>query len=154
MRLPALFVGWLSASAAFAQDASPAAPSAFQGLFPIVLIIVIFYFLIIRPQNKKMKEHRAMIDAIQRGDKVVTAGGIHGKVTRVEDGGQLRVKIDDEVEVTVEQSTISRVISKPGADKGEKSGKDGASKQSRKNEPQSEAKGKSDKQPKAANDNR
>jgi preprotein translocase subunit YajC len=108
------------AALAFAGASSPAwaqsaAPSPLASLLPIVLIIAIFYLLIIRPQNKKFKEHRAMIAAIARGDRVITGGGIHGKVTKVEEGGSLRVEIAEGVEVTVEQSTVSQVKAKTGA---------------------------------------
>lgn len=76
------------------------------------LIFVIFYFLIIRPQQKKYKQHMAMVSAVERGDKVVTAGGIVGKVTKLDaDNGHLAVEIASGVEVKVVASTISNVIS-------------------------------------------
>lgn len=105
----------LFAFPALAQDAAAGASSPFAGILPIVAIIGIFYFLIIRPQNKKMKEHQAMLEAIQRGDNIITGGGIHGKVSKVEEGGIITVKIADDVEVRLERSTISKVIEKPGS---------------------------------------
>jgi preprotein translocase subunit YajC len=57
----------------------------FQGLIPLVFMFAIFYFLLIRPQQKKAKEHRALLDALKKGDQVVTAGGMHGKVTALDD---------------------------------------------------------------------
>ena len=57
----------------------------FQGLIPLVFMFAIFYFLLIRPQQKKAKEHRALLDALKKGDQVVTAGGMHGKVTSLDD---------------------------------------------------------------------
>ena len=57
----------------------------FQGMIPLVLMFAIFYFLLIRPQQKKAKEHRALLDALKKGDQVVTAGGMHGKVTALDD---------------------------------------------------------------------
>nr|WP_321510412.1 preprotein translocase subunit YajC [uncultured Celeribacter sp.] len=79
---------------------------------PLILIFVIMYFLMIRPQQKKMKEHRAMIDAVRRGDEVVTAGGIMGKVAKVREDGVLEVEIAEGVKVRVQKSTLSAVISK------------------------------------------
>jgi len=57
----------------------------FQGLIPLVFMFAIFYFLLIRPQQKKAKEHRALLEALKKGDQVVTAGGMHGKVTALDD---------------------------------------------------------------------
>lgn len=106
--------------AAYAQEAAAtaamAAPSPISGLLPLIFIFAVFYFLLIRPQQKKMKQHQAMIAAITRGDQVVTGGGIHGKVTKVEEGGKLRIQIAEGVEVLVEQSTVSQVAAKPGAE--------------------------------------
>ena len=79
---------------------------------PLLLIFVVFYFLLIRPQQKKMKQHREMISAIKRGDRVLTAGGIIGSVVKVEDA-ELLVEIAKDVRVRVARSTISDVLSKP-----------------------------------------
>ena len=99
---------------AFAQaaGAGPSGVAAFGSLMPIVLIFIIFYFLLIRPQQKKMKEHRAMVEALRRGDQVVTAGGIRGKVTKVLDDADVEVEIADGVKVRVVKSTVSHVVSK------------------------------------------
>ncbi|TNE34244.1 MAG: preprotein translocase subunit YajC, partial [Alphaproteobacteria bacterium] len=64
-----------------------------QQLAPLILIGVVFYFLLIRPQQKRAKEHRAMIEAVRRGDNVVTAGGIMGKVTKVRDDGVVQIEV-------------------------------------------------------------
>lgn len=72
------------------------------------LIIFIFYFLLIRPQNQRMKKHRAMVEAAKRGDTVVTGGGIIGKVTRVKDE-EVQVEIADNVRINVLRSTLSDV---------------------------------------------
>ena len=80
-------------------------------MFPLVLIFVIFYFLMIRPQQKKMKEHQATIAAVKRGDEVVTAGGIRGKVTKVADD-EAEVEIAPNVRVRVVKSTLSNVLTK------------------------------------------
>ncbi len=87
-------------------------PSAFGQLIPLLLIIAIMYFLLIRPQQKKVKEHQAMVAAIKRGDRVITQGGIIGKVTKVKDGGEIEVEIAPDVRVRVVQHTIQKVLSK------------------------------------------
>ena len=71
-------------SPAFAQSAGGA--GAFGSFVPLILIFAIMYFLLIRPQQKKVKEHKAMVEAVRRGDQVVTQGGVIGKVTKVKDG--------------------------------------------------------------------
>ncbi len=98
---------------AYAQAAGGAGgAAAFAQFVPLVLIFVIMYFLLIRPQQKKMKDHKAMVEALRRGDQVVTAGGIRGKVTKVIDDGDLEVEIADGVKVRVIKSTVSHVVSK------------------------------------------
>jgi preprotein translocase subunit YajC len=84
----------------------------FGQFIPLLLIFGIMYFLLIRPQQKKMKEHQAMVNGLRRGDEVVTAGGIYGKVVKVHDEGKVEVEIADGVKVRMVQSTISQVISK------------------------------------------
>ena len=79
---------------------------------PLILIFVIFYFLLIRPQQKRIKEHKAMVEALARGDNVVTAGGIVGKVARIIDGDKAEIQISDNVTIQVIKSTISQVLSK------------------------------------------
>ena len=79
---------------------------------PLLLIFGIMYFLLIRPQQKKMKEHAAMVAALRRGDQVVTQGGVIGKVVKVKDDGEVEVEIADGVKVRVVQSTIATVVSK------------------------------------------
>ncbi|WP_374371926.1 preprotein translocase subunit YajC [Tabrizicola sp.] len=99
---------------AFAQaaGAAPGGAAAFAQFLPIVLIFVIFYFLLIRPQQKKMKDHRAMVEALRRGDQVVTAGGIVAKVSKVQDDGMVEVEIADGVKVKVVKHTITQVLNK------------------------------------------
>lgn len=82
------------------------------GFVPIILIFAIMYFLMIRPQQKKMKEHAAMVAALRRGDQVVTQGGLIGKVTKVKEENEVEVEIASGVKVRVVQSTIVNVISK------------------------------------------
>jgi len=90
---------------AHAEAAAPAASEGFASLIPLLLIMVIFYFLLIRPQQKKLKEHRTMVEATKKGDKIVTAGGILGKVTDVKDD-ILTVEIADGIKVKVKRDTI------------------------------------------------
>ena len=68
---------------------------------PLILIFVIFYFFLIRPQQKKVKEHKAMVEGLKKGDKIVTSGGITGVITRVIDNDKLEVEIADNVTVEV-----------------------------------------------------
>ncbi len=102
---------------AYAQAAGGAG-GAFASFIPLILIFGIMYLLLIRPQQKKMKEHKAMIEALRRGDQIVTQGGIIGKVTKVKDDGEVEVEIADGVRVRVVKATISQVLSKtePAAD--------------------------------------
>ena len=72
---------------------------------PLVLIFVIFYFFLIRPQQKKVKDHKAMVEALKRGDKVITSGGIVGTVERIIDNEKVEVLISDNVKVEVVRST-------------------------------------------------
>ena len=79
---------------------------------PLILIFGIMYFLMIRPQQKKMKEHRAMVDALRKGDQVVTAGGLIGKVSKVKEDNEIEVELATGVKVRVVQSTIQSVLNK------------------------------------------
>ncbi|MDP5215859.1 MULTISPECIES: preprotein translocase subunit YajC [Ruegeria] len=85
---------------------------AIAQFLPLILIFAIMYFLLIRPQQKKVKEHQAMVNALRRGDQVVTQGGLIGKVTKVKDDGELEVEIAEGVKVRVVQATISQVLNK------------------------------------------
>ena len=101
------------ATPAYAQAAgSGGDPSFLASLIPLLLVFVIFYFLLIRPQQKRVKEHKAMVESLRRGDQVVTGGGIFGKVTKVREGDEVEVEIADGVRVRVARSTISAVTSK------------------------------------------
>ncbi len=99
-------------SPAYAQGAGDAGGGMLQ-LLPLVLIFVVFYFLLIRPQQKKMKTHRTMVGALKRGDKVVTGGGLVGTVTKVSDGSEVLVEIADGVRVKVVRHTIQEILTKP-----------------------------------------
>ncbi|MGC6475284.1 MAG: preprotein translocase subunit YajC [Parvibaculales bacterium] len=99
-------------SPAFAQTATAAGgPSLLSSLLPFLIIFAIIYFLIIRPQNKRQKEHAAMLDALRLGDKVITQGGIVGKVAKV-DETEVQIDIAENTRVTVIKSTILSVQNK------------------------------------------
>ena len=85
---------------------------AFTQIIPLILIFAIMYFLLIRPQQKKLKEHQAMVEALRRGDEVITAGGLVGKVTKVRDNGEVDVEVAKGVNVRVIKSTITTVLNK------------------------------------------
>jgi preprotein translocase subunit YajC len=85
---------------------------AFAQFLPLVLIFAIMYFLLIRPQQKKLKQHQAMVAALRRGDQVVTQGGLIGKVVKVKDDNEIEVELAENVKVRVVKSTIATVTSK------------------------------------------
>ncbi|MGV6803117.1 MAG: preprotein translocase subunit YajC [Ruegeria sp.] len=86
---------------------------AIAQFLPLILIFAIMYFLLIRPQQKKMKEHQAMVEAVRRGDQVVTQGGMIGKVSKVKEGdNEIEVEIAEGVKVRVVKSTIAQVLNK------------------------------------------
>ena len=91
--------------------------SGFAQFIPLILIFVIFYFFLIRPQQKKIKEHKQMVSALKRGDEVVTSGGIVGKIERVLGDDKVDILISDNVTVQVVQSTIQSVLNKPNTKK-------------------------------------
>jgi preprotein translocase subunit YajC len=99
-------------SPAYAQ-AAQTSPNPLMQFAPIVLIFVIFYFLLIRPQMTARKKHQEMVSNVRRGDVVVTAGGIVGKVTKVLEGDEIMVELADKVAVRVVKSTLSDVRTKP-----------------------------------------
>ena len=87
--------------------------SGFAQFIPLILIFVIFYFFLIRPQQKKIKEHKSMVASLKRGDEVVTSGGIVGKIERVLGNDKVEVSISDNVSVEVIQSTIQSLNKAP-----------------------------------------
>jgi preprotein translocase subunit YajC len=98
-------------SPAYAQAAG-GADGGFATLLPLVLIFVVFYFLLIRPQQKRAKDHRNMLAAVRRGDKVVTGGGIMGTVTKVVNDQELAVEIAEGIKIRVQRSLVASVQSK------------------------------------------
>ena len=90
--------------------------STLMQIVPLIAVFAIMYFLLIRPQQQRMKNHRKMVEAVRRGDTVVTAGGIVGKVAKVRDDGEVVVEIAENVQVRVVKGTLSEVRPKAGGD--------------------------------------
>ena len=86
--------------------------SGFAQFIPLILIFVIFYFFLIRPQQKRVKDHRAMVQGLKRGDEVITSGGIIGKVDKVFDDDKIEVMIGENVKVQIIKSTITSLFKK------------------------------------------
>ena len=91
--------------------------SGFAQFIPLILIFVIFYFFLIRPQQKKVKDHKIMVTSLKRGDEVVTSGGIVGKIERVLGDDKVDILISENVTVQVVQSTIQSLLNKPNTKK-------------------------------------
>lgn len=99
-------------SSAYAQAAAGGdAQSSLMGMLPLILMFVVLYFVMIRPQMKKAKEHKAMIEALAKGDEVVSAGGMLGKVSKLEDG-YLTLEVSNGVEVQLQRSAVVQVLPK------------------------------------------
>ena len=111
-------------SPAYAQASGGIGGGGYEMFLPFILIFVVFYFLMIRPQQKKMKAHRAMLDNLGRGDRIVTGGGIVGRIARVEGDDELIIEVAPEVRLRVVRATIAdlRSRSEPAAAAGEASG--------------------------------
>ena len=111
---------------AYAMGMGGASPQGgaggFAGLVPLILMFVIFYFLLIRPQQKKTKEHREMVGNLKKGDRIVTAGGLHGRVTGVSDS-TLTVEIAEKVRVKVNRASVSALAQPAPAAQPAKKGK-------------------------------
>lgn len=103
------------ATPAFAQAAGGGAGGAFASFVPLILIFAIMYFLLIRPQQKRAKDHKVMVEALRRGDTVLTQGGIIGKVVKVKEDGEIEVEIAEGVKVRVVKGTVSQVLNKTEA---------------------------------------
>ena len=99
------------ATPAYAQAAGGAG-GAIASFVPLILIFAIMYFLLIRPQQKKVKEHQKMVQALRRGDQIVTQGGVIGKVSKVKDDGEIEVEIAEGVRVRVVKATVAQVLNK------------------------------------------
>jgi preprotein translocase subunit YajC len=93
--------------------------AGFGGFIPIILMFVIFYFLLIRPQQKRQKEHRSMVASLKKGDRIITSGGLHGRITGIDDA-TLTLEIADKVRVKVARANVSAMVqpaSQPPPDK-------------------------------------
>ena len=97
---------------AYAQSAGGGGGDLLASMAPLLLIFVIFYFLLIRPQQKRAKEHRNMVENLRRNDRVVTGGGMLGKVVKVGEGEEIEVEIAEGTRVKLYRSTITAVLSK------------------------------------------
>ena len=109
LALAALTAALLAATPAFAEEASPAAGDAFAQLMPLLLIMVVFYFLLIRPQNKRLKEHKKMIEELKKGDRIITGGGIYGTITDVKER-ELRIEIASGVHIRIRRDTVAALV--------------------------------------------
>ena len=106
MSLSSLFI-----SNAYAQNAAPAADGGIVQFLPLFVLIVVFYFLILRPQQKRAKEQKAMVDALQKGDEVVAAGGLLGRISKV-DENYVSVEVAEGVTLNVQKGTVQTVLPK------------------------------------------
>ena len=113
-------------SQAWAQGASGGSSDFLVQLFPLVLIFIVFYFLLIRPQQSKMKAQREMLAGVKRGDRVVTGGGIIGLVTKVISDSELQVELAEGVRVRVLKQTITDIITRGESVRGGKEADDDA----------------------------
>ena len=91
--------------------------SGFAQFIPLILIFIIFYFFLIRPQQKKIKDHKAMVSALKRGDEIVTSGGIVGKIEKVHDDDKIDVTISENVTVKIVKSTVQALTNIPNTKK-------------------------------------
>lgn len=98
-------------SSAFAQTAAPAAEPGWLGMMPIILMFVLLYFLMIRPQMKRAKEHKAMTEALQKGDEVIAAGGVLGKITKIGEA-YISIEIAPETEIHVQKAAVQVLLPK------------------------------------------
>ena len=110
-------------SVAYAQSADAASGSAFFQFIPLILILGVFWFLIIRPQQKKQKEHQRMVDSLRKGDKVVTNGGIFGTIVKVGDD-RLTLEIASKIQIQLERHQVSRMDKKTGVNKDDDDGEE------------------------------
>lgn len=117
-------MNWVSSAYAQAEAAPAGAPGVFGAMMPILLMFLVFYFLLIRPQQKRVREHQAMLDSLERGDEVVTNGGVYGTIVGLTDTvATLKIasvgggKDDREVRIKVDRSAIARKVGSSTADK-------------------------------------
>ena len=97
-------------STAWAQAGGGGGGDIFTAMLPLVLIFAVFYFLLIRPQQKKVKSHQAMIGSLKRGDKIITGGGVHGTVTKILNDAECMVEITEGVRIKIARGTITTLL--------------------------------------------
>lgn len=109
------FIGtaWAQTAATPSASGSGSPMASLTNFLPLILIFAVFYMLIIRPQQKKLDEQSKMIKALQRGDRVVTTGGIHGKVAQIEEGKTITLEIATGVEIKIDRDNIQALEAKP-----------------------------------------
>jgi preprotein translocase subunit YajC len=98
-------------SSAYAQASAQASDPGFMGLLPIVLMFVLLYFLMIRPQMKRAKESKAMVDSLQKGDEVITAGGVLGKISKISDA-YITLEIAPNTEISIQKAAVQTLLPK------------------------------------------
>ena len=108
-RIAAVTCAWAFAACSVAQGVGAGGPELIYQLLPFILIFVIMYFLILRPQQKRAKQHQEMVKNLRRGDNVITSGGLVGKVTKVVDDDQVEIEIADGVRVRQVKSMVADV---------------------------------------------
>lgn len=111
-----IFLGDFMISAAHAQAATltqGGIEGVLTSMMPIILIFGVLYFFMIRPQNKRHREHKAMVDALKRGDQVVVSGSILGKISKITSDSEVQVEIAEATEITVLRHAITQVVNKP-----------------------------------------
>ncbi len=106
-------------SKAWAQSGGSSSPD-FSFLIMIVLLFVVMYFFMIRPQQRRAREHRELVAAVKRNDKIVTSGGLIGKVTKAGDGPEIEMEIAPEVKVSIDRNSIQGVLNKKPAGPGQR----------------------------------
>ena len=98
-------------SSAYAQASAPGGDPGFMGLLPIILMFVLLYFLMIRPQMKRAKEARAMVEALQKGDEVITAGGMLGRISKISDS-YITLEIAPNTEISIQKAAVQMLLPK------------------------------------------
>ncbi len=98
-------------SNAYAEGGAPAQGGGIMEFLPLIALLVVFYFLVLRPQQKRAKEHKALMEALQKGDEVITIGGMLGKVTKVGDEN-VAIEIADNVVIQVQKAAVQNVLPK------------------------------------------
>ncbi|RLD18100.1 MAG: preprotein translocase subunit YajC [Caldiserica bacterium] len=93
----------------FAQSSTPQQPSPFAGFMPVIILFILFYFILIRPQSKRIKEHQEMLKKLKKGDRVITSGGIIGVIFEIEDDKVL-LEVAPNVKIKVLKSSIQKVL--------------------------------------------